>query len=68
MSCASQNVFDRSGLATLSDLQTLEWHDLFGLLEREQALFLEKEGQFQSPEYPWPKDPLHTWSRVREYP
>jgi SAM-dependent methyltransferase len=58
----------RSGLASLSDLQTPEWHELFDSLENEQSSFLEKEAQFRSPEYKWPRDALHWWSRVWEYP
>jgi 2-polyprenyl-3-methyl-5-hydroxy-6-metoxy-1,4-benzoquinol methylase len=60
--------FDRSGLAALSDLQTPDWHDLFSTLEKEQTEFLAKEKEFRSTEYKWPRDPLHTWSRVWEYP
>jgi len=60
--------FDRGGLAALSDLRTSEWQELFGFLEQEQAAFLEQEAKFRSPEYKWPRDPLHTWSRVWEYP
>lgn len=61
-------VFDRSGLAALSDLDSPEWLKLFGFLEKEQDDFLTKEGQFRSPGYTWSRDPLHTWSRVWEYP
>jgi len=60
--------FNRSGLAALSDLETPEWKELFEYLEKEQNLFLKNEDQFRSPEYIWPRDPLHTWSRVWEYP
>ncbi len=60
--------FHRSGLAALSDLQTPEWKELFQLLEKEQQFFLSKEKLFRSAEYKWPRDPLHTWSRVWEYP
>lgn len=62
------HVFDRSGLAALSELETREWRELFSLLEKEQSEFLAKEGEFRSREYKWPRDPLHTWSRVWEYP
>lgn len=55
-------------MAALSDLETSEWRELFSLLEREQAEFLALESRFRSPEYKWPRDPLHTWSRVWEYP
>lgn len=62
------NPFERSGLAALSDLQTPELKELFQLLEKEQEFFLSKEKLFRSPEYKWPRDPLHTWSRIWEYP
>lgn len=62
------HVFNRSGLAALSDLETPEWKELFEYLEKEQNLFLKNEDQFRSPEYKWPRDPLRTWSRVWEYP
>jgi len=68
MSDFQKRVFDRSGLACLSDLETSEWRELFTLLEKEQAVFLEKETHFRSPEYKWPRDALHTWSRIWEYP
>jgi len=60
--------FDRSGVASLSDLETPEWRDLFSLMEQDQASFLQMESQFRSQEYAWPRDPLHTWSRLWEYP
>lgn len=62
-----KHVFERSGLAALSDLSTREWHEIFRYLEEEQASFLEKVDKFRSPEYRWPRDPLHTWSRAWEY-
>ena len=65
---ADQRVFERSGLAALSDLQTEEWRQLFETLEQEQQAFLLHEPQFRSAEYRWPRDPLHNWSRVWEYP
>lgn len=68
MSDNSHNIFDRCGLAALSDLQTQEWREMFHNLEQEQAAFLEHEDHFRSPEYLWPRDSLHTWSRVWEYP
>ncbi len=65
---AAINIFDRSGLAALSDLETADWKDLFLSLEHQQSEFLAKETMFRSPEYKWPLDALHTWSRVWEYP
>ena len=63
-----RSVFERSGLAALSDLNSPEWRDIFSALEREQQLFLKHESAFRSPEYVWPRDPLHNWSRQWEYP
>jgi 2-polyprenyl-3-methyl-5-hydroxy-6-metoxy-1,4-benzoquinol methylase len=62
------SVFDRSGLAALSDLESPEWRELFDFLESEQASFLENEREFWNPAYKWARDPLHTWSRLWEYP
>jgi len=59
---------ERSGIAALSDLGNTLYRDLFVMLEHEQAGFLANERSFISPEYPWPRDPLHNWSRVWEYP
>ena len=61
-------MFDHCGIAALSDLKTGCWRRLFELLESEQAEFRAAEDQFRSAEYKWPCDPLHTWSRVWEYP
>lgn len=61
-------VFNRCGLAALSDFETPEWRGLFTLLEHEQSEFLAHEPLFPSPEYKWPRDPLRTWSRAWEYP
>ena len=60
--------FDRSGLATLSDIETAEWRELYAVMEKEQAEVLAQESRFRSLEYKWPRDPLHNWSRVWEYP
>lgn len=59
--------FRRCGLAALSDLSTDEWRGLFTELETMQNEFLAKEAEFRSPEYQWPRDALHNWSRVWEY-
>jgi SAM-dependent methyltransferase len=60
--------FDRSGLAALSDLTRPEHQAVFSLLEEQQAAFQDKEPKFRSDEYKWPRDPLHNFSRVWEYP
>jgi len=62
------HVFERSGLAALSDLGSQEWKTIYSLLEKEQSEFLVRENHFRSHGYKWPRDPLHTWSRVWEYP
>lgn len=63
-----RHVFDRCGLAALTDLGSHEWRELFAHMESEQSRFLAEEARFRSAAYPWPRDPLHTWSRVWEYP
>ncbi|MDX9746412.1 MAG: class I SAM-dependent methyltransferase [Syntrophales bacterium] len=64
----AKNIFNRSGLAALSDLNTPEHNEIFCKLEKKQRAFLDKESDFRSKEYKWPRDPLHNWSRVWEYP
>lgn len=62
------SVFQRCGLAALSDLASPEHGDIFANLELEQTAFLDMEAEFRSKEYKWPRDPLHDWARVWEYP
>jgi len=62
------HVFERSGIAAISDLQTQGWKAIYSILEEDQNEFLAKEDSFRSPDYKWPRDPLHTWSRLWEYP
>ena len=64
----TENVFNRSGLAALSDLKSPAYQEIFAKLEIEQDVFLGKESEFRSEEYKWPRDPLHDWSRAWEYP
>lgn len=61
-----QNLFDRSGLASLDDLSSPCWRGLFQHLELIQEEFLAV--QPHSADYPWTKDPLHNCIRVWEYP
>jgi 2-polyprenyl-3-methyl-5-hydroxy-6-metoxy-1,4-benzoquinol methylase len=63
-----RNPFLRSGLASLSDLETETHHRLCAALEKTQSEFLSKQESFRSPEYSWPNDALHNWSRIWEYP
>lgn len=63
-----RNPFQRSGVAALSDFQTSAWRDTFSVLEAAQSEFLSKQHLFRSPEYKWPLDALHNWSRCWEYP
>jgi SAM-dependent methyltransferase len=65
---APAGAFDFGGLAALSDLSTPEWRELFAGFERDQEKFLSREVAFRSPEYAYPRDPLHNWSRAWEYP
>ena len=62
------HIFNRSGLAALSDLNSPEQQDIFLKLEKEQAAFLERQSEFRSDAYKWPSDSLHDFSRVWEYP
>lgn len=55
-------------MAALSDLEDPDFQASFSKLEREQALFIEKQSEFLGEDYVWSRDPLHTWSRVWEYP
>lgn len=57
-----------NSVAIRLDLDTEEWKELFRLLEHAQSEFLMHQERFRSREYKWPLDPLHTWSRVWEYP
>jgi len=61
-------IFNRSGLAALSDLRSPGYQSVFSQLEKDQEIFLNKEADFRSKAYKWPRDPLHTWSRIWEYP
>lgn len=60
--------YDRCGLASLEDLESPHLKEVLARLERAQGDFLSREEQFRSPDYPWPRDALHQWSRVWEYP
>lgn len=64
----TESIFDRSGLAALTDIQTEVCQNTFSVLEGQQSEFLSHVSEFRSEEYRWPNDPLHTWSRVWEYP
>ena len=43
-----ESVFNRSGLAGLSDLQVEEYEKIFSFLEERQSEFLSKESVFRS--------------------
>lgn len=62
------NLFNKAGMAAISDLHSEHYKDIFTHLESEQKIFLSHESHFRSANYKWPKDPLHCWSRVWEYP
>jgi 2-polyprenyl-3-methyl-5-hydroxy-6-metoxy-1,4-benzoquinol methylase len=60
--------FDFCGLAPLSDFHSEEWRSTYQYLDADQRDFHAHEAAFRSPDYKWPRHPLHTWSRVWEYP
>ncbi len=62
------HVFERSGVAALSDIESPYYQTIFTHLEKEQRTFLATESEFRSDDYKWPCDALHTWSRIWEYP
>ena len=68
MADCEMHPFDRSGLAALSDLRDPRYKQLFAELEKQQERFLSYERSFRSADYLWPRDALHWWSRVWEYP
>lgn len=58
--------FECCGLASLDDLNSAFGEALFSELEGIQQEFLSAQPHLD--EYKWPRDPLHSWSRVWEYP
>ena len=62
--------FDKSGLALLSDLEGVNYKILYNNLEKEHEYFFNTYFKFVNNEYfkKWPKDTLHWWSRIWEYP
>lgn len=62
------SLFDFSGMAALSDIRDEYWKSIMTFLEADQAALLKQQPHFRSREYIWPEDPLHTWSRLWEYP
>lgn len=58
----------RSGLARRSDLSSPLWKNLYHDLLTVHDQFNERGEQIFSANYRWPRDPLHTWSRIWEYP
>jgi UDP-N-acetylglucosamine 2-epimerase (non-hydrolysing) len=57
-----------SKVASIDDLGSSIVADLLGHCERVQAEFLRQDHRFRSEGYEWPRDALHSWSRVWEYP
>jgi len=64
----SATAIDHAGLALLSDLADPTYRQLFRRLEENQAEFLAREAEFRGSDYRWPRDALHNWSRIWEYP
>jgi SAM-dependent methyltransferase len=65
---SAPNMFDRCGIATMEDLEQPIYQQVFQELEAIQAKFLAEQAKFRSRRYRWPKDALHNWSRIWEYP
>jgi 2-polyprenyl-3-methyl-5-hydroxy-6-metoxy-1,4-benzoquinol methylase len=61
-------ILDRCGLADVSELEHPEVREIIRELERVQESFLAKESLFRNPNYQWPRDALHNFSRIWEYP
>ena len=59
--------YQRSGFASLDDLESPHWKEVFRKLEEVQSDFLSYEKLFRSPGYRWPRDPLHFVARPWEY-
>ena len=64
----SNNLLNYSGLAELSNLASNDWSIFMKLLEKQQTIFIRNQNRIFDKNYSWPKDPLHTWSRLWEYP
>jgi len=60
--------FERSGFASISDIEEQKFKEIYLNLEKEQDTFITEECHFRSNTYKWPKDALHNWSRIWEYP
>lgn len=60
--------FEFSGFAAKTDLKKEDWKIIYQKLEVKQQEFIKYESQIRSRIYKWPRDPLHTWSRLWEYP
>jgi 2-polyprenyl-3-methyl-5-hydroxy-6-metoxy-1,4-benzoquinol methylase len=63
-----KHIFDRSGIAALSDLKTQEWSELYDFLKKDHDDFFNKQNEFLDKNYKWPRQPLYSWSRIWEYP
>lgn len=68
MSKRDVSVLEYNGISAVADLDTPPFQRLFDELEREQEAFLSCQSDFRSPDYHWPRSPLHNWSRAWEYP
>ena len=59
---------NHSGFASLDDLESSRYVEVFAHLEAEADRFERMSPSFRGADYHWPADPLHQWSRVWEYP
>lgn len=64
------NIFQKSGLAELKDLENKEYQKVYTFMDDYQTSFLSKKKEFRSKEYEkkWPDEALKNWSRIWEYP
>lgn len=63
-----EKTFSCCGYAARSDFETQEWKSLYHSLDEIQTEFLKSDPMLRSPDYKWPRDALHNWSRIWEYP
>jgi SAM-dependent methyltransferase len=60
--------FERGGFARLSQFESPVWKQHVQELERLSAIFTDIVWRNGTNGYYWPRDPLHCWSRIWEYP
>ncbi|MFW7381995.1 MAG: class I SAM-dependent methyltransferase [Oligoflexus sp.] len=66
----SEHLSFYSGLARVSDLQSEPFKQSYKNLSNSQKIFTDHQTKILNKDYleRWPTNPLHTWSRIWEYP